>query len=117
MAFGGEGRAVALLLVDRTDPELEPELVDGAVEHHVVIGHVEMAVIVDPLRLDLHYRRKERRGPEQHIIAGGNTRHSVHSARSISILDPLYILCHGIFAGRISLAHNHNQKLDRKSVV
>src|SRR5690606_23320587 len=29
-------------------------LVGAAIEEHVVIGHVEMAVIIDPLGLDLH---------------------------------------------------------------
>jgi hypothetical protein len=61
------------------------------------------------LRLDPHRRRKERRGPEQHIVAGGSTRHSSIPACSISILDPLYILCHGIFAGRILRGHKRNQ--------
>ena len=35
-------------------------LVDRAVEQHVVIGHVEMAVVVDPARLDPHHRGDER---------------------------------------------------------
>ena len=65
MAFGGEGRAVARLHVGGADTELQPEFVDRPVEHHIVIGHVEMAVIVDPLRLDLHHRRQERRGSER----------------------------------------------------
>src|SRR3954471_20657325 len=40
-------------------------LVDGAVEQHVVIGHVEMAIVIDPAALDPHAggdeRRKEQR--------------------------------------------------------
>ena len=37
------------------------DLVNRAVEQHVVIGHVEMAVVVDPLRLDPHQGRDEGR--------------------------------------------------------
>ena len=37
-----------------------------------------MAVIVDPLRLDLHHRRQKRRGPEQRIVAGGNASSFIH---------------------------------------
>ena len=46
-----------------------------------------MAVVVDPLRFDLHHRRQKRRGPEQHIVAGGNSRHSPIPVCSIH--DPL----------------------------
>jgi hypothetical protein len=68
----------SLLAVAGSDPEREPQLVDGAVEHHVVIGHVEMAIVVDPLRLDLRHRCQKRRGPEQRIVpgvSGGSHRH------------------------------------------
>jgi hypothetical protein len=36
-------------------------LVAGAVEQHIVTGHVEMAVVVDPAWFDAHHRRDERR--------------------------------------------------------
>ena len=52
-------------------------LVDGAVEQHVVVGHVEMAVVVDPVLLDGHHRGDERR-KEQRLeidaIQHGSTR-------------------------------------------
>jgi hypothetical protein len=35
--------------------------VEGTVEQNVIIGDVEMAVIVDPFRLDLHDGRDEGR--------------------------------------------------------
>src|SRR5436309_8194600 len=76
MAFGGEGRAVAFLHVRRPDPELQPHFVDRAVHHDVVVGHVEVAVIVDPLRFDLHHRRQERGRRQRHSlqsVAGGGS--------------------------------------------
>ncbi len=62
MSLSRKGRAVALLHVVGTDPEFEPHLVDAAVEQHVVVSHVEMAIVVDPLRLDLHHGGQEWRG-------------------------------------------------------
>src|ERR1044072_5262082 len=41
-------------VVEAAAQELEG-LVHRAVEQHVVIGHVEMAVVVDPSRLDPHH--------------------------------------------------------------
>ena len=60
VAFGGEGRAVALLQISRSDAEMQPEFIDGPVHHHIVIGHVQVAVVVDPARFDLHYGRNKR---------------------------------------------------------
>ena len=48
-------------------------LIDRAIEQYVVVGHVEMAVIVDPLRLDMHQRRDERR--EENRIEVGAVEH------------------------------------------
>ena len=48
-------------------------LIDRAIEQHVVVGHVEMAVIVDPLRLDMHQRRDE--GREENRIEVGAVEH------------------------------------------
>ena len=45
----------------RAEAEQLIGFIDRAVEQHIVIGHVEMAVIVDPLRLDLHHRGDEGR--------------------------------------------------------
>src|SRR6266852_8174873 len=72
-----------------------------------------MAVIVDPLRLDLHHRREEWRRPEQHVVAGGSVSHSsIPFARSSS-LDPLYILCHGNFPGGYRLGITITNHLKR----
>jgi hypothetical protein len=38
--------------------------VHRAVEQYIVIGHVKMAVIVDPFGLDPHHRRNKRRGKD-----------------------------------------------------
>src|SRR4051812_41651585 len=91
VALGREGRFVAGLQIVRADPQLQPEFVDGAIEQHVVIGHVEVAVIIDPLRLDLHDRRPKERWAVQHVV---DVRHSCSSS-AISSLDRLYKLCHG----------------------
>src|SRR5207245_3848193 len=87
MTFGGEGRAVALLHIGRPDAELQPQLVDRAVHHHVVIGHVEMAVIVDPLWLDLHHRGHEWGGRQLRFPGGGRGRHRL-SLAAIWFLTP-----------------------------
>ncbi len=63
VALGRERRAVACLHIVGADAQFQPELVDRAIEHDIVIGHVEMAVIVDPLRLDLHDRGPKRERP------------------------------------------------------
>src|SRR6266851_3432820 len=71
-----------------------------------------MAVVVDPLRLDLHHRGQKWRGPEQHIVAGGNNRHQSSSFARFRSLDPLYILCHGLPPGghRVGLTITNNLK-------
>src|ERR1700760_4356407 len=48
-------------------------LVHGPVEKHVVIGHVDMAVVVDPLRFDAHHRGDE--GGEEHRFQVGTVEH------------------------------------------
>ena len=54
--LGGEaGVAPVLHIVGAAANELE-RLVNGAIEQDVVIGHVEMAVVVDPRGLDPHHR-------------------------------------------------------------
>src|SRR5262249_48631833 len=58
--LGGEaGLLVRLDVIEAAADELEG-LVHRAIEQHVVIGHVEMAVVVDPAGLDLHQRGHER---------------------------------------------------------
>src|SRR5712691_2931160 len=60
---GKAGMLAGLHVVQAAAQELEG-LVDGAVEQDVVIGHVEMAVVVDPVVLDPHHRGDE--GGEEH---------------------------------------------------
>src|SRR4030088_973681 len=71
-----------------------------------------MAVVIDPLRLDLHHRRQKWRGPEQHIVAGGNSRHYPSPFVLFRSLDPLYILCHVHHQGgyRLGLTTTNNLK-------
>src|ERR1700694_6267315 len=45
-----------------------------------------MAVVVDPVRCDLHHRRQEWRGPEQQLVTGGN---SCHQPSPLFDSDPL----------------------------
>ena len=64
MHLGGEGGASAFFDISEPEAEQLIDLVDRAVEQHIVIGHVEMAVIVDPARLDPH-RREETKGAKK----------------------------------------------------
>src|SRR5579863_863823 len=59
MDFGGKRRVPGGMDVAQPEAEHLIDLVDGAVEQHIIIGHVEMAVIVDPGRLDPHHRGDE----------------------------------------------------------
>jgi len=52
MDFRRENRLSARRHIVRPDPDQLVGLVDGAVEQHVIVRHVEMAVVVDPLRFD-----------------------------------------------------------------
>src|SRR6266852_6568475 len=72
-----------------------------------------MAVVVDPFRLDLHHRGQKWRGPEQHIVAGGNSRHQLSSFARFRSLDPLYILCHGLLPGGNRLGATITNNLKR----
>src|SRR5262245_16794140 len=57
--LGGVAGVLARLdVVEAAADELE-RLVHRAVEQHVVVGHVEMAVVVDPAGLDPHQRGDE----------------------------------------------------------
>src|ERR687887_1945217 len=59
MHFGGEAGMLARLdVIEAAADELEG-LVHRAVEQHIVIGHVEMAIVVDPPRLHPHQRGHE----------------------------------------------------------
>src|SRR5262249_58955691 len=64
MDLGGvAGMPARLDVVEAAADELEG-FVHRAVEQHVVIGHVEMAVVVDPAGFDPHRRGDE--GGEEH---------------------------------------------------
>ena len=52
-----------------------------------------MAVVIDPLRLDLHHRRQERAGPERRIVGGFSARHHL-----IPLVRPM------VLTGNISFA-------------
>ncbi len=62
VAFQREERGVAVLHVVRAEAHGREGLVARPVEQHIVIGHVEMAVIVGPLVLDLLDSAHERGG-------------------------------------------------------
>jgi hypothetical protein len=55
MHLGGVDGMGAARHVVGADPDQLVGLVHRAVEQYVIIGHVEMAVIIDPLRLDSHH--------------------------------------------------------------
>ena len=68
MRLGGEGGVVRFFQISEPAAHELVSLVHRAVEQHVVIGHVEMAVIIDPFGLDLHHRRNEGRGEDRFLI-------------------------------------------------
>src|SRR5436190_13481884 len=53
MGFKREERAVGALHIVRPESEEQEGLIAGAIENHIVIGHVEVAVVIDPLVLHL----------------------------------------------------------------
>lgn len=55
MRLGGEKRGIGARQIVRPQAQLVKRLVDTPVEQNVIIGHVEMAVTIDPLRLDGHH--------------------------------------------------------------
>lgn len=62
VTFGCEGGPAAGRHIVGSKIEKMKGFVDGAIEHHMVIGHVEMAIIVDPAGLGPHgggYERGE----------------------------------------------------------
>ena len=91
------GQAAAKELID---------LVDGAIEQHIVIGHVEMAVIVDPAGLDPH--RRADKGREERGFGVAAIEHRGESdgfpaphARGISShTRRWYVVCRSIFFAR-----------------
>jgi hypothetical protein len=76
--LGGEAGLLARLdVIEAAADELEG-LIHRAVEQHVVIGHVEMAVVVDPAGLDPHQRGDE--GGEEHRFEIAAVEHGKNSA-------------------------------------
>jgi hypothetical protein len=65
----------------RPDAEQFVGLVDAAVEQHVVVGHVEMAVVVDPGRLHPHHGGDEGRKEQRFEV--GAVQHSHHPGTRI----------------------------------
>jgi len=62
MRFDHHGRTLGAFEIGRPETDEFIDLIHRAVEQHVVIGNVEMAVVVDPLRFEPHDGRDERRG-------------------------------------------------------
>ena len=56
--LGGVDGELALARIGRAEPHGLEGLVGAAVEQDVVVGHVEVAVVVDPVLLDLHDARR-----------------------------------------------------------
>ena len=61
MDLGGEEGVVALFQIVPAKAGQALHLVDAAIEKHMVIGHVHVAVEIDPRRIDRHHRRDKRR--------------------------------------------------------
>src|SRR5262249_52316479 len=78
------GMPPRLDVVDAAADELEG-LVDRAVEQHVVVGHVEVTVVVDPVGLDPHHRGHERRKEEWFEVYA--IQHGTHTWR-MTIFGP-----------------------------
>ena len=70
MDFGRVDRHAALARIGGAGAKQVERLVHAAVEEHVVVGHVEMAVVVDPVRLDLH-RARDEGGGNRHVVPRG----------------------------------------------
>src|SRR5215510_6964625 len=67
--LGGESRVPVIFQILRANADQLVNFIDGPIEQHVVVGHVEMAVVVDPLRLDPH-ERGDKRGEENRFEFG-----------------------------------------------
>src|SRR5262245_30393279 len=77
MHLGGEaGMAPVLDIVGAAANELE-RLIDRAVEQDVIVGHVEVAVVVDPRGLDPHHRRDK--GCEEYRLQIDTVEHHTNS--------------------------------------
>ena len=61
MGLEGEDGMIGLRDIVFVDADAGEDLVESPVEENVVVGHVEVAVIVDPVRFDGHDRGADRR--------------------------------------------------------
>src|SRR5262249_21718509 len=57
--FGRESRLIVLLEIVEANAKELVDFVDGPIEQHIVVSHVEVAIVVDPMRLNPHQRRYE----------------------------------------------------------
>ena len=64
--LGGVDGELALACVGRAKPHRFERLVAAAIEQDIVVGHVHVAVVVDPVLLDLKDRGNEGRGWFRH---------------------------------------------------
>ena len=62
VSFEREKGAIGLRCIIRTQAEQQKGLIAGAIENDIVIGHVEMAIVIDPLVLHLVDGAYEGRG-------------------------------------------------------
>ena len=85
MDFGGEAGVPALLQISKAATQEFVDFVDRAVEQHIVIGHVEVAVVIDPARLDPHRRGDEGRekGGFGHLFGILAVKHAANVADSV----------------------------------
>ena len=81
VGFRREGRVLLRVEIVLTDAEQFVGLVDAAVEQHVVVGHVEVAVVVDPLRLHPHHGGHEGRKEQRFKVSA--VEHSNHPGCAI----------------------------------
>ena len=61
MGLDREHGMVAFGEVARTEPDKCEKLVDRAIEKHLIVGDIHVAVVVDPLRFNRHHPRADRR--------------------------------------------------------
>jgi hypothetical protein len=71
MGLKSENGMVGLCNIDRIDTDPGEDLVKSPVEENMVIGHVEVAVIVDPVRFDGHDGGADRRLAERFLERNG----------------------------------------------
>src|SRR5205085_10223890 len=86
MRLGREGGMRLRAQILGADPKQLIGLIDAAVEQDVVIGHVEVAVVVDPGGLNPHHGGDERRKEQR--LKVGTVEHSIIPAVPIVPYSP-----------------------------